>query len=152
MIVPRALRQLALVAALLSAGAPALAQDPFSPAGRWKTIDDKTGETKSIVEIAVVNGEAQGKVAQVFVPPAKEPNPKCVNCVGDLKDKPIIGMQIMWGLKRDGNEYTGGRVMDPDDGKTYRCKIRVVEGGKKLEVRGYIGMALFGRTQTWVRE
>ena len=61
-------------------------------------------------------------------------------------------MEIMWGLRKSGNDYSGGRIMDPEDGKIYRCKLRLIDGGKKLEVRGYIGFALLGRTQTWLRE
>jgi uncharacterized protein (DUF2147 family) len=125
-----------------------------SAAGRWKTVDDRTGQAKSIVVIEDVGGEYRGRVDRIFAPPAKEANPLCENCPGDKKNKPVLGMEIMWGLKksRNGNEYTGGRIMDPEDGKIYRCRLRVVDGGTKLEVRGYIGFSLIGRTQTWVRE
>jgi uncharacterized protein (DUF2147 family) len=132
-------------------GASLIAYQP-SPAGRWKTVDDRTGQVKSIVVIEEVNGELRGKVDRIFAPPAKEANPLCEKCPGELRNKPVLGMQIMWGLRRDGDEYTGGRVMDPEEGKTYRCKLRLVEGGKKLQLRGYIGFSLLGRTQTWVRD
>ena len=135
----------------LMASAPLWAQD-LSPAGRWRTIDDKTGVAKSIVIITLVNGEVQGTIERVFVPPAKEDNPICEPCPGQFKSKPVIGMQIMWGLKKSGDEYVGGHVLDPEKGKTYRCKIRVVEDGRKLEVRGFIGFSLLGRTQIWLRE
>jgi uncharacterized protein (DUF2147 family) len=128
-----------------------LAQDQ-SPAGRWKTIDDRTGKPKSIVQIVEANGELQGTVAAVLPAPGIPPNPKCLKCSGDRKDKPIVGMTIMWGLKKDHDEYSGGSVFDPDNGKTYRCKVKVVNGGRKLEVRGFIGFSMIGRTQTWVRE
>ncbi len=140
-----------LAAALALGGPAALAQD-LSPEGRWRTIDDKTGVAKSIVAIQVVNGEVQGTVERVFVPPAKEEAPMCDPCPGEFSHKPVIGMRIMWGLKKQGDEWVDGRVFDPDVGKTYRCKIRVVDAGRKLEVRGFVGFSLLGRTQTWLRE
>ena len=76
----------------------------------------------------------------------------CDKCKGDLKDKPVVGMRILWDLKKDKkekNEWSDGRIMDPDNGETYRCYIGVQDGGKKLKVRGYLGIALFGRTQYW---
>ena len=123
-----------------------------SPVGRWKTVDDKTGQVKSIVAIEDVNGEVRGRVDKIFAPPAPNANPLCDKCPDDRRNKPLLGMTIMWGLKKDGDEYTGGRVLDPENGKTYKCKLRVIEGGKKLELRGYIGISLIGRTQTWIRE
>jgi uncharacterized protein (DUF2147 family) len=122
-----------------------------SPVGLWKTIDDETGKVKSVVRITEVNGELQGKVEQVFSPPAKEPNPMCDDCEGERKGKPVIGMTIMEGLKKTGDaEWSGGKILDPANGKTYRCKVTVAEDGKKLRMRGYI--AFFYRTQTWLRD
>jgi uncharacterized protein (DUF2147 family) len=129
----------------------AFAQEP-SPVGIWKTIDDETGKVKSIVQITETNGELQGKVEKVFSPPAESTNPICDKCEGELKDKPVIGMTILSGLKKDGNEYTGGHILDPKKGKTYKCKIKIADDGKTLEVRGFIGFSLLGRTQTWLRE
>ena len=137
-------------AAALSAAQPV--QQPLPAVGHWRTIDDKTGEASSIVAIVETNGELEGKVERVFSPPAKRPDPLCDNCPADRKGKPIIGMTILWGLKRDGNGYSGGSVFDPDNGKTYRCKLRVIDDGRKLELRGFIGFSLLGRTQTWIRE
>ena len=137
--------------AIVAAALPLSAQD-MSPVGRWRTVDDKTGQTKSIVEITDVNGELRGTVVKVFAPPAPSDNPLCKKCPEPRKDKPVVGMEILWGLKRDGSEYTGGRVLDPEEGKIYRGKVRLLEAGKKLELRGYIGVSLFGRSQTWVRE
>jgi len=128
------------------------AADGASPVGVWKTIDDKTGKVKSVVHISENGGELQGKVEKVFSPPADSENPVCDKCEGERKDKPVIGMTIMWGLKKDGDEYKGGHILDPAEGKTYKCKIKVSDDGKSLNVRGYIGFALIGRTQTWVRE
>lgn len=131
---------------------PAASGQTPTPEGRWKTIDDKTGVAKSIVVIRMVNGEVEGTVERVFVPPSKEEHPMCTPCPGDFNGKPVVGMRIMWGLKGNGADFAEGRVFDPDAGKIYRCKIHVVEGGKKLEVRGFIGFSLLGRTQTWERQ
>ena len=140
----------AFVLAMLVPGA--VAAQGVSPAGKWKTVDDKTGKPASIVEVLEVNGELQGKVLTVFSPPSDTPTPICDLCSGDRKNKPVIGMTIMWGLKRSGAAYSGGQILDPDNGKIYRCNVTLVEGGKKLDVRGYIGISLLGRTQTWLRE
>src|SRR6185436_1278069 len=118
-----------LAVAMLGQYRSAAAQDP-SPVGRWRTFDDKTNQLKSIVEIFSAGGELRGRVVRVFAPPAKSPNPICEGCPGEFKDKPVVGMQIMWGLKKDGSEYSGGRVFDPENRKTYRCKLIVTDGGK----------------------
>ena len=130
----------------------AAAAEETSPVGNWKTIDDKTGKVKSIVQIFEANGELKGKVEKLFSPPAKSENPICDKCEGELKDKPVLGMVIMWGLKKDGNEYTDGHILDPAEGKIYKCKIKLAEDGKQLELRGFVGISLLGRTQTWIRE
>lgn len=128
----------------------AVAQE--SPVGVWKTIDDETKQPKSIVEIVEIDGKLSGKISQLFRKPDEDQNPKCDKCEGEKKDQPILGLTILWDLKKDGSEWTGGHIMDPKNGKTYKCKIKLSDGGKKLDVRGYIGMSLFGRTQTWERQ
>jgi uncharacterized protein (DUF2147 family) len=146
---------LALIVVMSSASflfSPIRAVQNLSPVGRWRTIDDKTGQAKSIVEIREVDGELRGTVLHVFAPPAPSANPLCEKCTDERRKKPVVGMEIMWGLTRDGAEYSGGRVLDPEEGKTYRCKLRVIDAGKKLELRGYVGISLLGRTQTWLRE
>ncbi|MGZ3236648.1 MAG: DUF2147 domain-containing protein [Burkholderiaceae bacterium] len=137
--------------AILFASGVAYAQTQ-SPVGLWKTLSDKKGEAESLVRIIEVNGEFQGKVETIFSPPAPTSNPLCDQCKGELKDKPIIGMKILTGLHRKGDEFTGGTILDPDEGETYKCTLRLIDGGTKLEVRGYIGISLFGRTQTWLRQ
>jgi len=139
-----------LLPALL-AGAPALADDA-TPVGKWKTIDDATGKPKSIVAIWEEDGKLYGKVDQLLDPKPDDPDPVCKKCDGDLKDKRILGMRIMWDLRKDGERWAGGKILDPDNGKSYRCNLTLADGGKKLLVRGFIGMALLGRTQTWLRE
>jgi uncharacterized protein (DUF2147 family) len=122
-----------------------------SPAGRWKTIDDETGKTKSIVVIREEKGKLYGMIEKVLDSDQPGPNPLCVHCEGDLKNKPENGLQIMWELKRDGNQWSGGQILDPHNGKIYRCSISLEDGGKKLKVRGFIGIALLGRTEYWLR-
>ncbi|QYF94490.1 DUF2147 domain-containing protein [Massilia sp. PAMC28688] len=137
---------LAVIAAL-----PACAQE-LSPVGLWKNIDDITGKPKALIRIVEANGEVQGRIEKLFVAPGEDPHPRCSKCTGANRDKPVIGMVFMSGLRKDGRDYTGGEIIDPDDGKVYRSKLTVVDGGKKLNVRGYIGMPMFGRSQIWVRQ
>ncbi len=121
-----------------------------SPTGRWKTIDDETGKVKSIVEITQsANGTLQGKVVEVLQSD-RGPNPTCDKCSGANKDKPVKGMTILWGLKPDGDEWSGGTVLDPAKGKTYKSKLELLDGGKKLGMSGCI--AFICRQQVWVRE
>lgn len=132
---------------------PATTLEPMSSVtGKWKTIDDETGKEKSIVEIKEENGEIVGHVIQIFRPADQDQNPKCEKCKGDLKDKPIIGLQILKKLKKSGeNKWADGEILDPNNGKTYSCKMELMENGKKLSVRGFLGFSLLGRTQTWLR-
>lgn len=134
--------------------APAVTPAPASASavGRWKTIDDETKQAKSIVEIAEADGKLTGKVVQLFRKADEDQNPKCEKCTGDKKDQPILGMQILKDLKKDGDTlWTGGEIMDPQNGKTYSCKVELIDGGQKLKVRGFIGFSLLGRTQIWER-
>ncbi len=123
-----------------------------TPVGLWRTIDDKTGKEKSLVRITEVNGELRGTIEKLIREPNEDQNPMCDKCSGDRKGKPVLGMMILSGLKRDGKEWAGGEILDPNNGKTYKCKMSVDESGKKLNVRGFIGVSLLGRTQVWLRE
>ncbi|RFP10918.1 DUF2147 domain-containing protein [Duganella sp. BJB475] len=138
------------VAALLSI-APAFADDA-SPIGLWKNIDDVSGKPKALIRITESNGALQGKIEQLFRAPNEDQNPKCEKCEGARKDQPVIGLVIMTGLKKDGDEYNGGEILDPDNGKVYRSKMHLTDSGKKLSVRGYIGVPMLGRSQVWVRQ
>ena len=122
-----------------------------TPAGLWKTIDDETGTERSFVRIVEVNGELRGTVEKIFARPDDNPGHLCEKCKGDRKDKPVIGMTILWGLKNAGGVWKGGEILDPDNGKIYSCKMTLSENGKELNVRGFIGISLIGRTQTWHR-
>ncbi|HVP65283.1 MAG TPA: DUF2147 domain-containing protein [candidate division Zixibacteria bacterium] len=126
----------------------AVAQIATSPVGLWKTFDDKTGEAKSLVRIYEQNGHYFGKVEKTLRPNAKQ---TCDKCKDDLKDKPIVGMVVMRNMKADGDEFTGGDILDPENGSVYKCKFKLEDGGKKLRVRGFIGFSMLGRSQTWER-
>ena len=121
-----------------------------SPVGVWRTIDDATGKPKSIVEISEVNGEVTGKVREILQSD-KGPNPVCDECEGERKNQPVIGMTIIWGMKKDGDVWDGGTILDPKNGKTYGCKLTPAADGKTLQVRGFKGFSLLGRTQVWER-
>ena len=120
-----------------------------SPVGKWKTFDDKTCRARSIVEIFEREGKLQAKILQLIDPP--EPNPTCDDCPGDSKGKPIIGLTILWDMRKAGGEWKGGKIMDPESGKVYNALLRLKDGDKKLEVRGFIGFAAIGRSQIWTR-
>ena len=145
----RKLIQASLIAAILAV--PSAWAQQASPVGLWKTIDDETGKPKALIRITENGGELQGKIEKLFREPSAEQNPKCDKCEGARKDQPIIGMAIVSGLKKDGDGYTGGEILDPKSGKVYKSKASLSDGGKKFNVRGYVGMPMFGRSQVWVR-
>jgi uncharacterized protein (DUF2147 family) len=142
-----ALSVLPFLAAVVFAQGSALT----SPAGRWKTIDDATGKAKAIVVVREENGKLYGKVEKVLDSDQPGPNPLCLKCEGALRNLPITGLQVLWDLKKDGAEWTGGQILDPHNGKVYRCIVALDDAGRKLKVRGYIGIALIGRTEYWQR-
>jgi uncharacterized protein (DUF2147 family) len=123
-----------------------------TPIGLWQTVSDRTGQPDGLVRVVEVEGEFIGTVVAVFSPPAESPNPLCTECKGELKDKPIVGMKILRGVKRLPDGYSPGEILDPDEGQVYKCRIALIEDGRKLEVRGYIGVPLFGRSQIWIRK
>ena len=123
-----------------------------SPVGLWKTIDDESGKPKSLIRISENDGVLSGRIEKLFRAPDQDQDPKCVKCEGALKDQTIVGMTILTGLKKDGESYSGGQIVDPANGKTYKSKLTVAEDGKKLNMRGYIGVPMLGRTQIWLRE
>ena len=145
------LRVLTVVAALFATSAALAHAD--SPAGLWRTIDDKTGKERSFIRVTESNGVFDGKVEKLLNrQPDDDPDGLCRKCEGERKDQPIVGMTILWGLKKDGDQFAGGEILDPKNGKIYRAKMKLVDGGRKLEVRGFIGVSLLGRSQTWLRE
>ncbi|PKP13602.1 MAG: DUF2147 domain-containing protein [Bacteroidetes bacterium HGW-Bacteroidetes-3] len=114
--------------------------------GNWKTIDDETGKERSIVEIYQVEGKIYAKIIKLLE--KGEENKVCEKCKGDNKNKPLKGMVIINGLTKDGDEWNGGRILDPKTGNEYKCYL-TLENPDKLKVRGYLGFALLGRTQYW---
>lgn len=123
-----------------------------SPVGYWKTIDDISGKPKSIIKIYEDDKHSlTGQVVKIFAMAGKEPNIKCKACEGENHDKPIVGMVILSGLKAKETQWKDGHILDPQNGKTYNCSAKLADNGKKLDVRGYIGMHLLGRSQTWER-
>lgn len=125
--------------------------DAASPIGKWKTIDDETGEAKAVVRIYDKGGKLYGSIEKLFPRPGVDLKGKCNECDGRHKDKPIVGLEIVWGLEEDDGEWEDGKILDPKSGTVYKCKMHLASGGKKLKVRGYVGFSLVGRTQTWVR-
>ena len=145
------LAMIASASVLLLLAAATGAQSPSSAVGRWKTIDDATGKAKSIVEIyQAKDGRLAGKVVEIL--DLKDgPNPACDECKGANQGKPIKGMLILWGLRPDGaGKWSGGRVLDPENGKDYKAKLELLDGGRKLGMSGCI--AFICRQQVWLRE
>jgi uncharacterized protein (DUF2147 family) len=141
------------VAAALGFGLFAsIAHAQATPVGLWKTIDDETKQEKSFVRISESGGVYTGTIERLL-DPAKQAA-VCDKCSDDRKDKPVLGMTIIKGVKQHGDDpakWDGGEILDPNNGKTYRVRLTPNDGGKRLEVRGYIGMPMLGRTQTWIR-
>jgi uncharacterized protein (DUF2147 family) len=129
----------------------AIAAEHPTPTGTWTTIDDHTHKPRSLVEISEHDGVISGRIVRLFQRPGEEPNPRCEDCKGERHDQPVLGMMILWNLHRDGDDWDGGQILDPETGKTYRVTIRPTDDGKKLEVRGFIGISVLGRTQVWER-
>lgn len=149
------IRHPAAVLLLLALPLGLLAQDGSNqaiPIGRWQSIDDKTGKPKAVIEIYDTGkGSVEARIVRL-INSDQGPNPLCKKCSGARKNQPVLGMVIAWGLKRNGQVWTDGRILDPDNGKEYSAKMAPIAGGKQLEVRGFLGLALLGRTQVWLRE
>jgi len=122
----------------------------LTPAGLWQSTDDKTGKPRSLIRINEHNGEYSAVIEKGLLP-TDTGEAVCDKCTDSRKGQRIIGMTIVEGLKKNGDKYDGGEILDPENGKTYRCKMKLDETGNELEVRGYIGLSLFGRSQMWHR-
>ncbi|HEY9068501.1 MAG TPA: DUF2147 domain-containing protein [Burkholderiaceae bacterium] len=141
----------AIVAAVGLSLASALAQAQATPVGLWKTIDDNTKKERSLIRISDTGGVLTGRLEKALDPNAK-PDAVCDKCTDERKDKPLIGMAIIRNVKQNADDkglWDGGDIVDPDNGKTYRLRLKPLDGGKSLEVRGYLGP--FYRNQTWIR-
>lgn len=118
-----------------------------SPIGVWKNLDDTDGKEKSHIEIYETNGKLRGKVIKLL--PAATIT-RCDKCEGANKGKSLVGLDILWNLSKSGSVWDGGEILDPKSGKVYDCKIEL-DGSSKLNVRGFLGLSMFGRTQVWYR-
>ncbi len=139
-----------LVLILLTAASGAWAQ--ATPVGLWKTIDDKSKTERALVRITEAGGVLSGRIEKVLAADAV-PGAKCDKCEGDRKDQPMLGLEIVRAVKKSDSDnlWDGGTILDANEGKVYKVRLQPADGGKKLEVRGYIGMPMLGRTQTWLR-
>ncbi len=131
---------------------PISAMEAASPLGYWKTIDDKTKKPKAIVQITQEGDQLRGKIVKLFPREGRPDNPVCDKCKGDKKDKPILGLEILWNLKKDSEiKWDSGDILDPESGSVYSAKAELQDQGMKLKVRGFLGFSLLGRTQVWER-
>jgi uncharacterized protein (DUF2147 family) len=146
--------KLMIIGAVMSVGAVVIAAPAFDPTtavGLWEQVDEKTGKPESWFKITERNGVYQGNIVKIFFKPGEDENWVCDKCEGDEQGKPVLGLALIKAMQRNGNSYENGTIMDPRDGQVYRALMRLIEDGQKLEVRGYLGISLFGRTQTWNR-
>jgi uncharacterized protein (DUF2147 family) len=139
-------------ATLVLAAAFGAAHAQASPTGVWKTIDDKTKTEPAQIRITEAGGVFSGKIEKLLAADAKQ-DAVCDKCSDDRKDKPMIGLEVIRGVKKSDtdNTWDGGTILDAAEGKIYKVRIQTADGGKKLEVRGYVGAPMLGRTQTWIR-
>src|ERR1700738_235242 len=141
-----------LASVLLTTAAMAFADAAHTPVGVWQTIDDHTHQPKALVQITQQDdGTLSGKVIK-GLSSNNSPDRRCTECTDERKDQKILGMTFVKDMKKDGDSWGGGRILDPENGKVYRCQMHLEDGGQKLVVRGYIGFSLLGRSQTWIRQ
>ncbi|WP_421861810.1 DUF2147 domain-containing protein [Parvibaculum sp.] len=144
----RALASAAFAAALALTALPALADagaDAGAPTGKWRTFDPDTGAPKTVVEITEADGALTGTIVELL----DDGETTCTACEGEKKDQPLVGMAILWGLTKDGDEWSGGTILRPANGKTANASLELTDGGSKLEVTGSKGF--MSRSQTWER-
>lgn len=124
----------------------------ISPVGYWKTVDDKTGDILSVVQIYSAGNALAGKIVQIMPVLGQKITDRCVKCKGDMYNQPMMGLGIIWGMQQLNQITWGrGRVLDPKSGNIYRGTMSLINNGQLLQLRGYIGLPLFGRTETWIR-
>jgi uncharacterized protein (DUF2147 family) len=152
-------------AALIAVSAPLLASLAVSPAfaapagepsavGLWEQVDEKSGRPESWFRITEKNGVYQGNIVKIFPRPGEQPRTGewlCIKCEGAERNAPVLGLTLIKGMQRDGLSYENGTIMDPRDGQVYRALMRLSPDGKQLEVRGFLGFAMLGRSQMWNR-
>lgn len=150
---PRAPRWI-IALALFGAAAGTWASPPATatPVGLWRVIGDASGEAEALVKISEHNGRYEGRIVELLPRPGVDPAARCEHCPGERRNQPIQGLLILNGLQRHGDLFEGGEILDPDSGGVYRCSLTVSDDNRKLFVRGYLGISLLGRTQTWLRQ
>jgi uncharacterized protein (DUF2147 family) len=127
----------------------AWATDPGSPIGLWRTIDDKTNKPRALVQIVARNGLLFGTVTGIL--DRRYTDARCQNCSGDRQNQPVLGLEIIRDMRPDGDRWDGGTILNPETGDVYHCRMHLGPDGKTLVVRGFVGISLLGRTQTWQR-
>ena len=144
------MRRAGAFAALLLASWVAHAEP--TAVGRWTQVDDGDGQARSVLRIEEKGGVFEAVIEKIFFRAGEtDTDPVCSKCRDARRGQKIVGMKILSGLRREGLGYEGGEILDPDNGKVYRARARLSADGKSLEVRGFIGISLIGRSQTWVR-
>jgi len=145
-------RELRLVLGL-AAGALIISEPAaslLSAAGVWKQVDEQ-GKVGALVTISEEGGVYVGRLSKLFLDPGDDPNPICTKCPGDRLNQPVLGLIFIEGMKQSGLDYEDGTILDPETGDIYHAKMRLSPDGTELNVRGYVGLPILGRTQTWVR-
>ena len=140
----------AAVLLIVAAASPVRAAEPTAT-GLWEQVDENTGKPESWFKITERNGIYEGALVKIFYKPGEDPNWVCDKCQGAEKGRPVLGLTLIKGMQRNGLSYENGTIMDPRDGSVYRALMRLTPDGKKLEMRGYLGISLFGRSQVWNR-
>ena len=151
-LVRKLLRHVLIVLGVVALSASASAEPPQTPAGYWKVIDDKTGRARAIAHIEERNGELVGRIEKLLEPTKGNPNPICTKCPGTKRGKPVIGLEFLWGFKRESKGWSDGYVLDPEEGRTYHGNMELHDGGRRLKLFGYVRVIVkIGRSQVWVR-
>jgi hypothetical protein len=146
-VIPRVLA----IACLALCMAPAANAQESTVSGLWKQVDPDTGRIGAWFLFFERGGVFEGAIAKAFPPPGEEPNKRCTQCEGAQKNAPMLGLVIIKGMRRHGLEYENGTIMDPRSGSVYNAMMRLNPDGHTLVVRGYLGISLFGKDQTWYR-
>ena len=142
------LRRLILCALLGGCALLAQAEDLSSPAGLWQPIDSRTGKPLGLIRIYPQGDAWFGRIEPS---PGDDPSERCTHCTDERRNQPMSGLVLLRNLHRHDGEYTGGDILDPDTGRIYGCRFHLIEGGRALLMRGYLGVSLLGRDQVWRR-
>jgi uncharacterized protein (DUF2147 family) len=143
--------KLCLVAVALLLGGQASSAEPQTVAGVWKQIDPDTGKVGALVTFTESGGVFKGSFSKLYLDSGDDPNPLCRKCRGSQRCKPLLGLVFIDGMRRSGSKYDGGTILDPETGTSYSANMKLSPDGNTLTVRGYVGIPLFGQSQTWKR-